>query len=225
MHTPSKHLSRRSSRRQKREGAALLIVLFILMMSTVTAVYAMQSTQLEQRAAGALQQAMRTKYVAEAATNAVLAMCLELGSTGCVDLKHGTLTTNDQSRYGLPTIGTTELNRTTITSLDFSGPSWPVNANDTGSSVLPDDSSISGSAATAYPYKPDFMTTVEKWQVPAPGESRPRYRLIVSTYGILNLGRATGVDPGGLSVESDTATDIRGAHESVSATRAFFDVR
>ncbi|MDB4990359.1 MAG: hypothetical protein JWN04_5537 [Myxococcaceae bacterium] len=211
----------RRAAREKREGAALLIVLFILMMATGTAVYAMQATQFEQRAAGSLQQAMRTKYIAEAATVSVLALCLELGTTGCVDLKHGDFSTNERQKYALPDRGTTET-ITTITTTDFAGSTWLA-------PLLPSDALIvdtaTNSSGSASPFVPNFITSIEEWRIPSAGETRPRFRLLVSTYGLLNLGGQISATPAGLDVDNTSASDFRDAHESVSATRAFFDVR
>ena len=68
------------------------------------------------------------------------------------------------------------------------------------------------------------MTAIEEWKVPNPGETRPRFRLIVSTYGLLNVG-GTLASGTSIDVANSVTTDFRQAHESVSATRAFFDVR
>lgn len=212
------NLSRRAhARRQKREGAALLIVLFILMMSTATAVFAMQSTQFEQRAAGSLQQAMRTKYVAEAATVSVLGLCLELGTTGCADMKQSLDQFNSQRpKFGLPNWGAQE----TIIQVgpsDLTGSTWLASG-----ALLPSDTTLSDAVAqggAASPYTPSFVTQMEKWKVPSlPGESRPRFRMVVSTYGLMSVNAASATDATGTN-------EARAMHETVSATRAFFDVR
>jgi hypothetical protein len=213
-HHPSR--SRRShARRQRREGAALLVVLFILMMSTATAVFAMQSTQFEQRAAGSLQQAVRTKYVAEAATVGVLGFCLELGSTGCADMKQSLdQFSSKRAKYGLPNWGAQE----TIIELspdDLVGSTWTT-------ALLPSDSTISdavGQSGAASPYTPSFVTQMEKWKLPnMPGETRPRSRMVVSTYGLMSVNSASATDATGTN-------EARAMHETVSATRAFIDVR
>jgi hypothetical protein len=207
---------RRSALRKKREGAALLIVLFVLMMATGTAVFAMQSTQFEQRAAGSLQVAMRTKFVAEAATVSVLALCFQLGPTGCADLKRadnnfaGAL----RERYGLPdyVVGTSEETVYSLGTADLP-PSFVA-------PVLPTDTQLADTG-TASAFRPGFTSVMEKWDVPNPGETRERFRLIVSTFGQLSYD----VDGDGVSDDVQHSTELRGAHESISATRAFLDVR
>lgn len=211
---------------RKREGAALLIVLFVLMMSTGTAVFALQSTQFEQRAAGSLQQAMRTKYVAEAATVSVLGLCLQMGTTGCTDIKRANTAPAAElarrQRFALPNYKATQTDVVyELTAADLpavAATAFPI-------AVLPTDRELSnaGASGAASPYTPGFTSLVEKWEVPNPGETRQRYRLIVSTYGQLtydtdnNLATNDDVAP--------AADEFRGAHESISATRAFFDVR
>ena len=204
---------RAQQRRQRREGAALLIVLFILMMATGTAMFSLQSTQFEQRAAGSLSQAMRTKFIAEGATVGVLALCYELGPS-CAELKRAqeNLTENRRLKYALPQYGgretVYELSQTDLTTGDTSG-SWKAEA-------LPTDRTLAG-GGTARAYTPSFTTVMEKWNVPNPGETRPRFRLIVSTYGQLQSDAEAGL--------ALAAGEVRQGHESVSATRAFFDVK
>lgn len=199
--------TRRAAKKARRsqQGAALLIVLFILMMATGTAVYSLQSTQFEQRAAGSLQQAMRTKFVAEAATVSLLAFCYQGGVAGCTDLKRSELNFDERDEYALPDWGGVD----TIYELgpaDLTGSNFP-------QPVVPRDSQISGGGMASV-YTPDFVSVVERWEVPNPGETRQRYRLIVSTYGLLGiLSDVRGTD------------ELRDAHASVSSTRAFFDVR
>lgn len=205
-------LQRRIRRKKKQQGAALLVVLFILMMATGTAMFSLQGTQFEQRAAGSLQQAMRTRYISEAATVGVLAYCYQLGPEGCVSLK-GSQGNGDpklREKYALPIAGPTEV-VFQIDQTDLKGASFP---SDTGTSaVIPPDTEISG-GGTATAFTPSFLTIMEKWKVPNMGEQRQRYRLVVSTYGQLAV---TG--------ETLATDELRGGHESISATRAFFDVR
>lgn len=211
---PTQHDRRNRKKKLQRKGAALLVVMFILMMATGTAMFSLQSTQFEQRSAGTLQQAMRTRYVAEAATMGVLAYCYELGPAGCVDLKRAPDESDGgvRDKYALPNRGTAEVVYQ-LDSTDLTGRSFP--QGDGGvSGLIPSDKEISlGGTATVF--TPSFLTVMEKWQVPNPGETRERFRLIVSTYGALGL--AGGQAPG--------TGEFRGAHESISATRAHFDVR
>lgn len=212
--------ARRRRPRRREQGAALLIVLFILMMATGTAMYSLQSTQFEQRAAGLLRQTMRTRYVAEGATVGVLAYCYELGPVGCADLRRapeGAQATIDaRKKYGLPEyLGAAATEPTyQIGPADLPSTSFPSGGGDAGVGMLPPDSQLAGGGAAA-PYTPGFTTFMEKWQVPNPGEARPRYRLIVSTYGQLALA----------SPDAREASELRFGHETISATRAFFDVR
>lgn len=196
--------------RQPQEGAALLIVLFILMMATGTAVFALQSSQFEQRAAGSLHQATRAKYVAEAGTVGVLALCLEGGEAGCmdVDVAIGNVSGPLRERYGLPDWGGTE----------------PVYARTPANFAVTEfthfranivDSDRQLGSAVASVFVPTFLTVVEKWNVPDLGDGLDRYRLVVSTYGEVGVG--TDVLSAG--------NELRSGHETISATRAYFDVR
>lgn len=203
---------RRRLPRKEREGAALLIVLFVLMMATGTAVFAMQSTQFEQRAAGSLQLAMRTKFVAEAATVSLIGLCFQLG-TSCADLKpaDGNFAGTMRERYAVPDYG----NEETVFSVDTRDfpPSFVA-------PVLPTDTQLADTG-TASAFRPTFISVFERWQVTNPGETRERFRLIVSTYGQLRYD----VDGDGVSDDVQDSNELRGAHESISATRAFLDVR
>ena len=204
------HPKRRARDRQR--GAALLIVLFILMMATGTALFAVQGSQFEQRAAGSLYQAMRTKFVAEGATVGVLSLCFELGPA-CADLKRApdNYASNKRKKYALPEYSSDRPELVyELSNADLKGSAaWQAN-------VLPTDKQLAGSG-TAMAYTPSFSTVMERWELPNPGETRPRYRLIVSTYGQL-------------AADAENATPLpadeqRSGHESVSATRAYIDVK
>jgi hypothetical protein len=208
---------RRRQPRQKREGAALLIVLFVLMLATGTAAYTLQSTQFEVRAAGSLHQAMRTKYVAEAATVSVLALCYQTTAVGCTDLKRadGNLSGDLRQTYALPDWGASEIVYS-LSRADLNGTSFPA-----GTNALASDAQLSGGGVAAA-YTPTFNSVIEKWDVPNPGETRPRFRLIVSTYGALDFD----ADNDMATVDDTRGTgELRFAHQTISATRAFFDVR
>ena len=210
----SHHLGdRRTHRRQ--EGAALLIVLFVLMMATGTALFAMQGSQFEQRAAGSLYQAMRTKFVAEGATVGVLSLCLELGPA-CADLKRApdNFAPSKREKYALPAYPTSDQPELVyeLSKSDLTGTaSWQ-------GDVLPTDKQLAG-GGTAMAYTPSFSTVMERWELPTPGETRPRFRLIVSTYGQLGADAET-------ALTTPLASDERRfGHESISATRAYIDVK
>jgi hypothetical protein len=212
-------MQRRRSGKPKRarEGAALLIVLFILMMSTATALFAMQSTQFEQRAAGALHQTTRAKYVAEGATMNALSLCYQGGAAGCADIKRApdNLTGNLREEHGLPDYGRADTIYS-LTEADFpvtAATNFRVDGADT-------DEELGSFVPTAF--APAFLTVLEKWQVPNPGETRERYRMIVSTYGeiaIANLSTAAGDD------RRSEGNELRWGHETISTTRAYFDLR
>jgi hypothetical protein len=209
------HARTKIRKQRRREGAALLIVLFILMMATGTALFAVQGSQFEQRAAGSLYQAMRTKFVAEAATVGVLSLCFELGPA-CADLKRApeNYAKSKRDKYALPSYPVSDKPELVyeLSKSDLAGsPSWKAD-------LLPTDKQIAG-GGTAMAYTPSFSTVMERWDIPTPGETRPRYRLIVSTYGQL-----------GADVETTTTTPLaadehRFGHESISATRAYIDVK
>lgn len=209
---------RKSRTKRAREGAALLIVLFILMMATATAVFAMQSTQFEQRAAGALHQGTRAKYVAEGATLNALALCYQGGTNGCTDIKRAeaNLAGAVREELGLPDYGLTE----TVYSLTQGD--FPVNAATNFRSDGADTDVELGSAVRTA-FEPAFLTVLEKWPVPNPGETRERYRLIVSTYGEIAIGDLN--DDGTRDDTRSAGSELRFGHETVSTTRAYFDVR
>lgn len=222
------HRRRPSASSRKREGAALLIVLFVLLMATGTAVFSMQATQFEQRAAGSLQQAMRTKYVAESATVGVLAFCYQAGAAGCADLKRAPGNLNEgagatlREKYALPNWGGSEpiysIEDADLVGANFLPPPYPLDGG-VNNALLPTDDQLRwdpgiATSGKATPYTPSFVSVMEKWDVPNPGETRPRYRLLVSTYGQIMPDD-----------ESVTTGETRRGHESISATRAYFDVR
>lgn len=217
--TPHRNIRRSRARRlrQKREGAALLIVLFVLLMATTTAAYSLQSTQFELRAAGALHQSMRAKFVAEGATVGVLGLCYQLSSVGCVDLKRDVsdLSAAQRELYALPDWGRAE-SVYSISQLDFTG-----NAFSTARPLLADDTTLAAGGAAA-PYAPSFDAFLEKWELPT-SDANPHYRLIVSTYGALNYDTDRNV----ATVEDirDNANERRYGHQTVSATRAFIDIQ
>lgn len=214
----------RAKKRARQEGAALLIVLFVLLMATTTAVYSLSSTQFEVRAAGALHQSMRTKFVSEAATVGVLGLCYELTAVGCTDLKraNGNLDSTTRQMYALPDWGSLE----TVYSLsgaDMVGPAYTL----PGAPLLADDVTISGvtvgsGGGAAGSWTPSFLSVVEKWDVPQPGQTIPSFRLIVSTYGALNYDADRNLN----TIDDVVGTnELRFAHTTISATRAFIDIR
>jgi hypothetical protein len=201
----------RARRRQRQEGAALLIVLFVLMMATTTAVYTLSSTQFEVRAAGALHQAMRAKFVSEAATTGVVGLCYQLTSVGCLDLKraNGNLETTLRRTYALPNGGLETVY--SITKDDFVGPAYQ-----SLGAMVADDKTISGvsSGGVASAWTPTFLSVMEKWELGEPGQASQKLRVIVSTYGTLDIaGDVKGTD------------ELRNAHSTISATRAYIDIR
>jgi hypothetical protein len=217
---PTRHRGRKQNQRAKREGAALLIVLFIVMMATSTALFAMQSSQFEQRAAGSIHQAVRAKYVAEAATISALALCYQNGAAGCTDIKRAleNLTGDLRQKYGLPNYdAVNEVEPVySLTQADF-----PVTeTTNFRLDAIDNDRDLGSAVATAY--EPGFMAVLEKWQVPNPGETRERYRMIISTYGEVAIGN---VDSKEGRDDVRTSDKERFGHETISATRAYFDVR
>ncbi|HEY6880238.1 MAG TPA: hypothetical protein VI299_19575, partial [Polyangiales bacterium] len=186
-------------------------------MATTTAAYSLQSTQFEVRAAGALHQSMRAKFVAEGATIGVVGLCYQMTSTGCVDLKRevSDISATQREQYALPNYGQGEPVYW-ISQADFAG-----NAFSTSRPVLADDTVLSAGGAAA-PYSPSFDAFLEKWTLP-PNGVNPRYRLIVSTYGTLNYDTDRNV----ATVEDtrDDTNERRYGHQTISATRAFIDIQ
>ncbi|MET0286232.1 MAG: hypothetical protein ABW352_17265 [Polyangiales bacterium] len=209
----------RARKRQRQQGAALLIVLFVLLMATTTAVYSLSSTQFEVRAAGALHQAMRAKFVSEAAATAVVTLCQQKGTGSCVDQRNAFGNLNGQLRqtYALPDWQAETVYALTPANFQNNG------AYSTTFGFVPDDLSISGSdvggSGAASGWSPDFLLVYERWDIPRISQA-PITRLVVSSYGALNydVNRDAVVD------------DVRGtneerfAHSTISATRAFVEI-
>ncbi len=201
-----KHPHRKHRAHQRQEGAALLIVLFVLMMATTTAVYTLSSSQMEVRAAGGLHQAMRAKFVAEAATMGLLTLCQQQGVNGCVNFRGApdNVTATLRQNYALPNWGSE--NVYSVTSDDFSIPSYTGN----GAPFLASDSVLSGGAGSAW--TASFLSVYERWDVPSTGKDIVP-RIVVSTYGAL-------------TTPSDVrdSSEQRDAHSTVSATRVFINI-
>jgi hypothetical protein len=209
----------RARKRQRQQGAALLIVLFVLLMATTTAVYSLSSTQFEVRAAGALHQAMRAKFVSEAAATAVITLCQQKGTSSCVDMRNafGNLSGTIRQTYALPDWQAESVYALTPTEFKNNG------AYSTTFSFVPDDLAISGMTAggtgSASGWSPDFLLVYERWDIPRINQT-PITRLVVSSYGALNY-----------DADRDTVVDdVRGtneerfAHSTISATRAFVEI-
>jgi hypothetical protein len=206
----------RARRRRRQEGAALLIVLFVLMMATTTAVYSLSSTQFEVRAAGALHQSMRAKFVSEAATTGVLSLCQQLGSTGCAsgNFAPGNVSAALRQTYALPDWGAEN-----VYAIDRSR--FSQNAAYTAAAMLPDDATIAGAGGgMAGAWSPDFLAVLERWDIPQANNSVIA-RTVVSTYGALIY------DSNHDFVTDDVkhADEQRDAHSTISATRAYIDIR
>jgi len=71
--TPEPTRARRSAR-PEREGSVMIVVMLVLLTVTALAVYSVQATTYELRAAGHARQAMQAQYVGEAGLVAALAM-------------------------------------------------------------------------------------------------------------------------------------------------------
>lgn len=215
----------RRRRREEREGFVLLLTLLMIMIATGTAAFTMQTTQQEIRASGGVHQAVRAKYVAEAATVTYQSMCANGGASACTAamMNGGDVDPNLRMTYGLPNWGGIEL----IYSFDEKRIVTP-DTNEWPTSVLPRDSVISGGGA-ASPYTPSSSTLVEVWrraplssQGSASGaQDNGKSRLIVTTFGALTF------DPDqDLSTVNDVigTGELRQAHQTISATRAFIDI-
>ncbi|HEX5659307.1 MAG TPA: hypothetical protein VFX59_19065 [Polyangiales bacterium] len=218
----------RARKRARQQGAALLIVLFVLLMATTTAVYSLSSTQYEVRAAGALHQSMRAKFVSEAATNGSIAYCLNVSGDGCTNSKHaaGGLDGTTRQTFALPSWGSEQVIRLDRT--DMVGPAFknPLLANDTVISGI--DSSDPTKAGAAGAWAPAFLTVMEKWDMNETGGNvqtnlNKKYRLVMSTYGTLDY------DADGDGVADDVAVtnsnELRAPHSTISATRAYIDLQ
>jgi hypothetical protein len=215
----NQRLHRTRTRKRRQEGAALLLVLFVILMATTTAAYSLSSTQFEVRSAGSLHQAMRTKYVAEGATVAMLGLCQRLSTDGCSKSAAGELSSALRTSYALPTWGNTDQ----VYSLDdaeFTGDSFV-----SGSPVLANDSTVSGGGMAA-PYSPSSLSVFERWDLTqnSAGQmvQKPEsYRLVISTYGTLNFDS----DANTATVEDVQGTnELRFAHQTISVTRAYINV-
>lgn len=215
----------------------MLVVLLILMMATSTATFVMSSTAEDQRAAGAMRSALRTRYVAETAAMTTLALAEEtptgipMNVGNFLDWSHDRATAPMlRMRYGLPSYG----QRDPLISVDphtYLTQSNKFVCDDQNALVDPNsapngdnqpgggmyalaprfDATGPRPAAGAARLVPRFSSLIEVW--PINRAARPSFRYVITGIGEL-------VDPGIVRTDGRRSpTDV------VTMTRAYYDVR
>lgn len=197
------NIRRHKRTREKREGMVLLITAFVLLIVSGTAMFAIQQGIWEMRAAGTSLQAMRTRYVSETFVMAGLA-CLEMFEE-CMSTKQAGDTW--RAKYGVPApVAATGEFRYELRPGDL-GPTAGF-----GDLIQTDDVMSGGGLAAVY--EPNYRVTVEEWWLEEPTPERPESmiakRYVLSSYGELTI-------PG-----DATTSALRGAHETISITRAYY---
>jgi hypothetical protein len=216
----------------------LLIVLLILMMATSTATFVLHGTAQDQRAAGAMRNAMRARYVAESAAMTAVVLAeetpagLPMNVGTWVDWMGTRADSANRRRYGMPSYGNMDplIGIDPRTYLLQSSKFTPmctdqedqqdVRVNAAGDSVdgngmfalVPRfDGTSPRAAASAARLTPRFSSLVEVW--PIHREGRASFRYVITGIGEL-------VEPG-LSPTDGNRTE----QDVVSLSRAYYDVR
>jgi hypothetical protein len=237
MRAPLRELRRLRRARQK-HGNVMLIVLLILMMATSTATFVMSSTAEEQRAAGAMRNAMRARYVSETAAMTTLALAeespvgLPMNVGSWQDWAQNRDNSPNRRRYGLPSWGQRDSligvdPRTYLTQSNKFTPMCTDQAalndqmvNAAGDSVLGGgmfalapilDGTGSRRASAPSRLTPRFSSLIEVW--PLNRSARPSFRYVITGIGEL-------VDPGVLPIDGQ-----RSQQDIVTLSRAYYDVR
>jgi hypothetical protein len=229
---------RRCRPQRGQEGNVLLIVLLILMMATSTATFVLHGTAQDQRAAGAMRNAMRARYVAESA--AMTAVVLAEETPAGLPMNVGTwldwmgtrAASPNRRRYGMPSYGTVDpligidphsylLQSSKFTPMcTDQGDQQDVQVNASGDSVDSNgmfalvprfDGTSPRAAAGAARLTPPFSSLVEVW--PIHREGRASFRYVITGIGEL-------VEPGIVPTDGD-----RSEQDVVSLSRAYYDVR
>jgi hypothetical protein len=209
---------RRARAKKRREGIVLLVVVTVLLLITSTAIFAVQQTMWEMRAGGSANQAMTTRYNAEAyATLGITA----LGSLQTRDLllvaKRG-----DQDawrmKYGVPYADGALAQPGSSTQVGFfscsSAQFFCTGSSPAGPEAFP-TTEIGPYEGQPGPYVDDSMVHVETW--PMDSETPPRkVRHIVTSYG--SMYPSAEADP------NDADLSDRRLTESISISRAYYSI-
>lgn len=184
---------------QRQEGIVMLVVLMLILVATSTGVWAMQSTVFEQKASTSFLESSLTRTGAECSAMAGIVLAEFPGLST-------PLTPAQLTKYYLPTpVGTTPVN-----TVDFTTPNTAFNCG-ADVAMRPQPWQARGLRIhEEIPY-PDELSAVTKNTGMQGG--RPNALVVISGYGEL----AVGDDP----LDSN---GIRGVHEVISVSRAYFDI-
>lgn len=234
--TQPKNTSRRQRRAaQRREGTVLLIVLLIVTMATGTAIYALNSTTIEQRLAGQLSEGVWTVCVAEGAAMSGVADWETQGEQGAVSgidqrwLQAGAPPPLFTTRYGVsaPTLGAVAGGQAPVRTFDGSAdaPRFSVARFPAGAAgfVPPLRSALPPfDAPGPSPRVTDFRSITTSWTAPMVG-GQSRSRAEVTGFGETRLGSdvSDGLPLPGVATAA-TASQ-RGLHTTVAMVRAYVD--
>jgi hypothetical protein len=244
MRTPAPQRARRASAlrtamlRRREQGNVMLVVLLILMMATSTATFVMSSTAEDQRAAGAMRAALRTRYVAETAAMTTLVLAEETPSGLPMtvgtwqDWAQDRAHSPNRTRYGLPSWGQrdpligvdphsylTQSSKFTPMCTDQNALNDPRSAPDGsdqpngGMYALVPRFDATGPRLASAPARlvPRFSSLIEVW--PITRSARPSFRYVITGIGEL-------VDPG-----VTPTLGVRSPQDVVTMSRAYYDVR
>lgn len=215
-----KHSSRRRRAPKHREGAVLLIVLLILLMATTTATFAVQNAAFEGRAAEAMHQQVRTKYVSESFAMSGLATFED--PTGAELKASGSNYDDVRTKYGLAMYPTSSDSRDQWM-YEFDDTRFQafndVDGDGERNDIAPSDTVLSGGARNPV-HGTRFNVLVEEWKL----LSRKRCRFVATAYGELFLDTARV--PGLTEVfdgDAPEGPNVRGLHESVSVSKFYYE--
>lgn len=192
----------------------LLIVLMVVVMSAGLATFSAGTANDETRAVGGLRKMQRLRRGSESFLVAASSYLAEFayGSGLAIDFadKRWTENGNQDSvrpKFGLPSYaGDTSLFQ--LREDNFVGNSYPT-------ALLPADAQISDGAASPYQWGSDAL--IELYQMPplpGQGSGQTHHRACVTAYTRMFLSNDKARD-----------NDVRGLHELVVGSRAYFDVR
>ena len=190
---------RRSQRKQQRqEGMVMLVVLMLILVATSTGVWAMQSTVYEQKASTSFLEASLTRTGAECSAMAGIALEEVTGQTA--ELSAAQLT-----KYYLPAVAGTSPVYTTAFATPNSGFNCGADVSMRPLPWQPRDFRVHERIT----YLDDF-SSVNKNSGTQGGQQNAL--VVISGYGELAVGN-----------DQLDSNGIRGVHEAISISRAYFD--
>jgi hypothetical protein len=213
---------RRARARKRREGVVLLVVVTVLMLITSTAIFAVQQTMWEMRAGGSANQALTTRYTAEAyATLGIAGLSqreLYLEATRPIGVAGGW-----QDKFGLPEFGAQHDYVSVARNTDYS---CPLGFWCSGAPLGPENAfpaaDIGPYEGLAGPLTEISMSTIERWELTGENDPTPEVRYVVTAYGAMAPVGDVNED---LAVDATTTVADetgRTVEETISIARAYY---